>query len=819
VSSSSTRFSRVTSFLVFSMGLLVLVGWQFDIEPLKTVFPRLVAMNPLTALAFEISALSLWMLVSPVPRLGRRLGEFFAAAVVSIGSLQICATFLGWNLGLDRALFRHKLEAVASQFPNRMAPNTALAFLAVGIALLLLHEGRRFFLAHALTVAAALIAFLTLVGYLWSLKGLSDVPDFIPMALNTAAGFVLLCSGMFQARPEEGIAAVVMSGSAGGVLARRLLPAAILIPIALGWLRLLGEKRSLYSPEFGVSLMVVACDAFLVVLIWGTARFLNRADIERQRAEEALRKSERALAEAEKRRKREASEAALQQNEERYHALVENSSDAIALLGRDGEILYGSSATTRVLGYTLEDFVGRNALDMVHPEDSALVASRMAEVIQSPGSPVEFAARMRHCDGSWRFLEGIFTNLLHVASVGGIVSNYRDATDKRLLEEQFRQAQKMEAVGQLAGGVAHDFNNLLTVILGYADLLATEAGRESSLAEPIHEIRKAGERAASLTRQLLAFSRKQLLEPIVLGVNELVGKLEKMLRRLIGEDVELVTRLDPSVSNVRADPGQLEQVIVNLVVNARDAMPRGGRLTIETADADLDEAYAQRHAAVRPGHYAMVAVSDTGIGMDAATQARIFEPFFTTKEKGKGTGLGLSTAYGIVKQSGGYIWVYSEPGHGTTFKVYLPSVMESSAVREARARAADAGKGSETILLVEDEQSVRTLSRRILEVRGYRVLEAARGAEALELVRATADPIHLVLTDLVMPDMSGSELASRVVALRPAVRVLYMSGYTDDGVIHNGLLEQGGAFLQKPFTPEVLARKVRKTLGGGKPQD
>ncbi|HEY3348957.1 MAG TPA: ATP-binding protein [Thermoanaerobaculia bacterium] len=385
--------------------------------------------------------------------------------------------------------------------------------------------------------------------------------------------------------------------------------------------------------------------------------------------------------------------------------------------------------------------------------------------------------------------------------------------ERERAEESLRQSQKMDAVGQLAGGVAHDFNNLLTAILGYADLLASRPAIEGGAREEVAEIRNAGERAATLTRQLLAFSRKQVLEPVVLHVNDLVGDLEKMLRRLIGEDVDLVSILDPSVGNVRADPGQLEQVILNLVVNARDAMPRGGKLTIETANADLDEAYSQRHAAARPGRYVMVAVSDTGFGMDASTVEHIFEPFFTTKEKGKGTGLGLSTVYGIVKQSGGNIWVYSEPGKGTAFKVYLPRVDDAVAEGvSAEASPLPAAAANETILLVEDEESVRTLARRILVGHGYRVLEASGGEAALEAFRAHGARIDLLVTDLVMPDMAGTDLAARLNERHPDLRVLFMSGYTGDAAVRSGQLVQGRAFLQKPFTPAVLLRRVRDSL-------
>jgi nitrogen-specific signal transduction histidine kinase len=400
------------------------------------------------------------------------------------------------------------------------------------------------------------------------------------------------------------------------------------------------------------------------------------------------------------------------------------------------------------------------------------------------------------------------------ASEGSVIAYIVDLTERQRLEERFLQAQKMEAVGQLAGGVAHDFNNLLTVILGYSDLLAAKLDPGSLQFEELDEIRKAGERAASLTRQLLAFSRQQVLERKVLDVNDMIAQTEKMLGRLIGEDVELVTVLDSALNRVFADAGQLEQVIMNLAVNARDAMPRGGRLTIETANVEIDEAYARLHATVRPGSYVMIAVSDTGVGMNGETLAHMFEPFFTTKGRGKGTGLGLATVYGIVKQSGGSVWVYSEVGKGTTFKIYLPLVEEGGEAEPVPAAEPASLVGSETVLLVEDEEPVRALSRSILESYGYTVLEAASGKDGLDVAGHYPRPIHLVLTDVVMPEMGGSDMASRLEALRPGVCVLYMSGYTDDAVFRNELLEKGRVFLQKPFTPETLARKVREALGG-----
>jgi PAS domain S-box-containing protein len=396
----------------------------------------------------------------------------------------------------------------------------------------------------------------------------------------------------------------------------------------------------------------------------------------------------------------------------------------------------------------------------------------------------------------------------HLVRVWG---TQRDVTEQRHLEEQFRQAQKMEAVGQLAGGIAHDFNNLLTAILGNTQLLLRELPPGDSKRGDVEEIRKASERAASLTRQLLAYSRRQMLQPEVLDLNVVVAEMDKMLRRLIGEHIALVASLAPDLGRVRADPNQIEQVIVNLAVNARDAMPDGGKLTIETANVNLDETFAQAHLGAVPGSYAMLAVTDTGAGMDAAVRTHLFEPFFTTKEVGKGTGLGLATVYGIVKQSGGYISVYSELGRGSSFKIYLPRIATPAATPAGPPKGGPA-RGSETVLVVEDEPAVLTLSRRALEAQGYVVLAASDAAAALRVVERHGGTIHLLLTDVVMPGLSGRELADRLVAQRPGIRVLYMSGYPGDAVVQHGTLPSGSAFLQKPFSPDGLARKVRDML-------
>src|SRR5881275_876306 len=369
----------------------------------------------------------------------------------------------------------------------------------------------------------------------------------------------------------------------------------------------------------------------------------------------------------------------------------------------------------------------------------------------------------------------------------------------------------MEAVGRLAGGVAHDFNNLLTVITSYSALLLEDLGSDDPKRDDVQQIRKAAEAAATLTRQLLAFSRQQVLQPKALDLKATVAGTEKLLKRLIGEDIQLTTVLAPDLGVVKADPGQIEQIIINLAVNARDAMPSGGRLTIEAANVDMDEAYVRGHAPASPGRYVMLALSDTGIGMDEQTKARIFEPFFTTKEKGKGTGLGLSTVYGIVKQSGGYVWVYSEPGHGTTFKVYLPRV-DAPAEPQAPPREAATVTGTETILLAEDDEILRPLTKGLLARLGYTVLDAESAEQALAVAGARQGPIHLLVADVVMPGASGRELARRLAQSRPETRVLYVSGYTDDAIVHHGMLDPGLKFLQKPFTPAALARKVREVL-------
>jgi two-component system cell cycle sensor histidine kinase/response regulator CckA len=540
----------------------------------------------------------------------------------------------------------------------------------------------------------------------------------------------------------------------------------------------------------------------------GAADYLSKANLSIEALERAIR---HALALHAEEQQRLHAEAAVRASEERFRALVENSSDALLLIDAEGRVTYLTPSSERHLGWKREQMIGRSIFEFVHPDDREQVGVRMTDALEHPLRPITQEIRFQHADGDWRIMEGIGVNRLDDPSVRAIVVNARDVTDRRKLEDQLRQSQKMEAVGQLAGGVAHDFNNLLTAILGYCSLMLDEVPQEDPLRQDLMEIQAAGERAAALTRQLLAFSRRQMLQPQVVDINTLIRQLEKLLRRLISEDVELVTALAGDLNPVRVDPASIEQILVNLAVNGRDAMPVGGQLTIETSNVEIDEAYTMTHVSMVPGPYVMLAVGDTGRGMDAATRARVFEPFFTTKEQGRGSGLGLATVYGIVKQSGGYIWVYSELGHGTVFKVYLPPAKTRAIPRPTDMRPHDTTHGWETVLLVEDEDAVRALAREVLRRHGYIVLEARHGVDALRVAERHPDTIHLMVTDVVMPHMSGREVAERLSTVRPNMKVLFMSGYTDHALMHRELAP-GSSFLQKPFTPEVFARKVRHVL-------
>ena len=503
----------------------------------------------------------------------------------------------------------------------------------------------------------------------------------------------------------------------------------------------------------------------------------------------------------------------LMAREHLFRLISENAADMIAVVDGNGKRLYNSPAYERILGYSQEELASTSALEQVHPDDRSRVEEAAREArAGGVGRGIEY--RMRHKNGTWRLMESTANTVRDAqGNVQTLIIVNRDITERRHLEEQFRQSQKMEAVGRLSGGVAHDFNNLLGVIIGYAEFLQERIETANPLRGSVEEILNAGKRAASLTRQLLAFSRQQVLDPKVLDLKVVVTDMEKLLRRLIGEDIELTTSLDPELGKVKADQGQLEQVVMNLAVNARDAMPQGGKLKIRVENTVLDQDYVRRYPyPVQPGPYVLLMVTDTGVGMDAETKARAFEPFFTTKEKGKGTGLGLSTVYGVVKQSGGYIDVESALGQGTTFKIFLPRVHEQARVERQHAEAPPKANGDEVILIAEDETSLRTLTSTTLELSGYKVLQAKDGLEALEVSRKYSGAIDLLLTDIVMPGMGGRALAEELGRERKDIRIVYMSGYTGQAVGSQGPVEPGSLYLHKPFTRQALTQKIREAL-------
>jgi two-component system cell cycle sensor histidine kinase/response regulator CckA len=512
---------------------------------------------------------------------------------------------------------------------------------------------------------------------------------------------------------------------------------------------------------------------------------------------------------------RKQAEKALSESHDLLRAVVEGTPDAILVKDMQGRYRMINTAGARGMGRTVEEVIGKTDGEIMAPEAAAVIRERELQILAT-GETETFEETVATSGGPRVFLttKGIYRD--RQGNVIGLIGLARDVTDLKKLETEFRQAQKMEALGGLAGGVAHDFNNLLMIITGYSELVFNRLRADDPSRGPLTEIQKAGERAVALTRQLLAFSRKQVLQPQVLRLNQLLDELISLLRRLIGEDIELTQALDPGLGLAKVDPGQFEQAIINLAVNARDAMPGGGRLSLATRNAKIGDADLEWHPDARLGRYVVVEVSDTGQGMDESVQARIFEPFFTTKAAGKGTGLGLAMVYGFVKQSGGHVEVESIPGRGTTFRLYLPRSEETESSRTPASEDFRIPKGEETILLVEDEEAVRTLARLVLQSYGYKVLEAADGQEGLAVAREYPGTIHMMVTDMVMPRMSGRQLADHLARERPRLPILFMSGYTDDAELQSGVTGAGEGFIPKPISPLALTRKVRQILDSAK---
>ena len=504
-------------------------------------------------------------------------------------------------------------------------------------------------------------------------------------------------------------------------------------------------------------------------------------------------------------------EEEIRQAHQALDAIIQAAPVAIVAMDRESRVTIWNKGAENIFGWKADEVMGKPAPLMPDAKDDEM---RGIFDMALRGETVTGIEVRRTRSDDREIDVALSTAPLRDASnhITGVIGVLTDETERNHLENQLSQIQKLDSVGRFAGGIAHDFNNLLTIINGYSELMINRLNANDPLHKNVQEIRQAGERASSLTRQLLTFSRRQVLQPKVIDLNTVVADMDKMLRRLIGEDIELRTVLSRSLGRVKVDPAQMEQTIMNLAVNARDAMPQGGTLIIETANVELDESYAAKHPNQHPGSYVMLAVSDTGIGMDSEIKAHIFEPFFTTKEEGRGTGLGLSIVYGIVKQSGGHIWVYSEKYKGTTFKIYLPRVDEMAETARATQAGLPMANPGETVLVVEDEDSVRALAAGILRMCNYEVLEARNGGEALMICERQGSPITLMLTDVIMPTISGPQLAARVLKVQPRMKVLFMSGYTDEAIIAHGVVDVKKAFVQKPFRPDALAQKVRETL-------
>ena len=793
-SSSNGEAVRAAGYLLIILGISVFVGWLRHIGLLTSVLPGQITMKANSALGFLCAGLSIVLLARPAQtRRSRIFSALSAAIVISVGIVTLVEYSLHVDLGVDQLFFR---DPVQSPYPGRMAHITALNFCLTGLGLLLLslwEKQTRW--AQILSLLTGLSALLAIVGYLYGVPLLYGSVNYTSMALHTGVGFLLVSAATLHCRSSEGLMAVVSSPLAGGWLCRSLIPIAIVVPIGLGAI-CIRSRFSLSDVRLALAALMISQVVLFVVLIWGLALRINRSETEKNATKEAWHESERQL-------------------QQRYRSIFEEAIIGLFQTTPDGKFLSVNPAMARIYGYdspadmmaSIRDIAAQLYVDPQRRED-------FKHQLAQQGVVQNFECQVYRKDGSKMWISASARAVTQQGVVVRYDGTFEDMTERKLLGEQLRQAQKMEAVGRLAGGVAHDFNNAIGVIVGYSTLLKDGLASSGNLLRYAEEVGKAGQRAASLTRQLLAFSRKQVIQPTILDLNAVVGETEKMLRRLIGEDIELVFIRDPNLGRVRADLGQIDQILMNLAINGRDAMPKGGRLTIQTADAELDESNISNHAYAKPGRYVMLSVSDTGHGMDKDTQAHIFEPFYTTKGPGLGTGLGLSTVYGIVKQSEGYVWVYSEPGKGACFKIYFPRV-EAAAASLPIAETSEAPAGSETVLLVEDDEAMRALTRNCLQAAGYSVLDVQDGESAIRAASRHDGAIHLLLTDVIMPGISGPQLAESLRVLRPEMKLLYMSGYTADLIAHHGILDQQVALLEKPFTKEALLKKVRRVLDGG----
>jgi two-component system, cell cycle sensor histidine kinase and response regulator CckA len=773
--------------LVAAIGCLGFVGWAVGSRTLTTLSPHHTSMKANTAAALVLAGTATALTARGR---ARRLVQLLALAVLAIGAATLVEYVFDVGLGIDRLLFADPWTTGAHP-PGRMGANTALCFVLAGGSLLAVDVSWRGMRPAQLgALAIAVIAFVAASGYAFGVPHLASgfvSAQITPMALHTACALLLLSAAIVAARPGVGVLGLLMSPGAGGALLRRLALPVVVLPLTLGWLRLQAQEAHWFDTRQGIVLFATSLIVLFGTLILLTARSLERADEQRTRSEAIVRDQA---------------------------ALLDLTSDAVFVRDFESERLtFWSRGAERLYGFSGADALGRIPHDLLHTRWPEGGLTAVAASLERDG---RWEGELGHRTADGRELTVLCRKAVSRDGDGrprAVLEITTDITTRKQLEEQLRQSQKLEAVGQLAGGVAHDFNNLLTAINGFGRIAGELVGDGPGAGE-IDEVLKAGERASQLTRQLLAFSRQQVLELVDLDLGEVAENLEPMLRRLIGEDIEVLVHARWGLPSVRADRSQIEQVLMNLAVNARDAMPGGGTLTIETRPATLDEAYARNDVELEPGRYVCLSVTDTGTGIPPEIADHLFDPFFTTKEVGHGTGLGLATVHGIVTQLGGTVHVYSEPGHGASFKLYLP-VSDTPAPPvsdDDRPHQPERLGGTETILLCEDEPPVRRLIERLLTKHGYTVLAAARPAEAIEFARDGDAHIDAVISDVIMPEMTGPDLVAHLHRERPRLPTLFVSGYTGDILRERASLPDDSTIVEKPFEHATLLSGLRELL-------
>jgi len=796
----------ISAYVTIALGAAVLIGgWFLDIDRLRTVMPGLASMKVNTAVAFLLSGMSLWTAARRGVSDRDIIGRSLAAAVAAIGVLTLLEFLLGVDLRIDELLYPDRTIS-PGDIAGRMSAITALNFALFGIGRLVAGRSDRLSEVGFATVCmlGLLASFLALIGYAYGVPFLYRPLPTASIGLHTTIGFILLFVGLLATRPNVGIIDLLRSEGAGGTFVRWLLPAVVVILPSLGWLRLRGELAGLYDTRTGLALITIASVVILLGVLWSAGRFADRLDAARRQTLTSLTASARQLRE---------NEEQLRQSNELANAIIQGSPLAIMVMDQRRVATIWNRAAEKTLGYSATEIVtGSPVSTRLSTEafEDVMERVRAGEIVS--GHPL----RLQRKDGR------VIDVLLSAApmydkggTLRGVIAIYDDITERKAIEAQLAQAQKMETVGQLTGGLAHDFNNLLSIVIGNIDMLVERVARDAGSRELAESALSASLRGAELTRQLLGFSRRQTLQPKAIDVNGLVRAMTKLLQRTLGEQITIQLRTAPGLWAAHTDPAQLESALLNLAVNARDAMPKGGSLVIEAENASLDEDYARGHSEVRAGDYVMIAVTDTGSGMPPDVLARAFEPFFTTKEAGKGTGLGLSMVYGFAKQSSGHIKLYSEAGHGTTVKLYLPRSFEGVEAAAPAEAASGTRGGALTILVVEDNEDVRRTVVRQLKDLGYSVVTAQDGKSALDVLAGGA-AVDLLFTDIVMPGkMTGFDLARAAQDKRPGLKVLFTSGFTEIRM-QNSIGERNGKInlLSKPYRKNELARRISDVLGG-----